>query len=289
MTRVAFLGTGVMGAPMARNLAGAGFEVAAWNRTEAKAQALRDAEIEVAPSAAEAAAGADVVVTMLADGPTVESVLAGPDGGLAKLAAGGTWIQMSTVGVPWSDRLATLAEQHGVAYVDAPVLGSSGPAESGDLVILGSGPEDAREGCASIFAALGNRTMWVGEAGAGSRLKVVINSWLMANNAAIAETIAMAERIGVDPRAFLEATEDGAVAAVYAKASGAAMSTGSFPLEFPLVLAAKDAALGLEAIAGDGPPLRVMEASHADYAECVERGYGDRDWTEVVRAARAEG
>lgn len=287
MTRVAFLGTGVMGAPMACNLARAGFDVVAWNRTPAKAQALGDAGIEAAASAAQAVEGADVVLTMLADGPTVEAVLSGSDGALANLAAGGTWLQMSTVGVPWSDRLGALAGEHGAVYVDAPVLGSSGPAASGELVILGSGPEDARDGCAPIFEALGSRTMWIGEAGAGSRLKVVINSWLMANNAAIAETIAMAERIGVDPRAFLEATDDGAVSAVYAKSSGTAMATGNFPLEFPLALAAKDAALGLEAIAADGPPLPLMEASHADYAACVERGYGDRDWTEVIRAARA--
>jgi 3-hydroxyisobutyrate dehydrogenase len=273
---------------MARNLARAGFDVVAWNRTPAKARALADVGIEVAASGAEAVAGAEVLVTMLADGPTVEAVLAGPDGALAGFAAAGTWLQMSTVGVPGSDRLARLAEEHGVVYVDAPVLGSSGPAASGELVILGSGPEEARDRCAPIFEALGSRTMWVGEAGAGSRLKVVINSWLMANNAAIAETIAMAERIGVDPRAFLEATDDGAVSAVYARSSGTAMATGSFSLEFPLVLAAKDAALGLEAIAADGPPLRLMAASHADYAECVERGYGDRDWTEVIRAARAK-
>lgn len=286
MSRVAMFGTGVMGAPMARNLARAGFEVLAWNRTAAKAEALADAGVKAVASPAEAAAGADLVVTMLADGPAVEAVLDGPDGALAA-AAGATWVQMSTVGVPGSDRLAALAARHGTTYVDAPVLGSSGPAASGELVILGSGPEAEKDRCAPLFDALGNRTMWVGPAGAGSRLKVVINAWLMANAAALGETIALAERIGVDPYAFLEATDDGAVAAIYAESSGAAMASGNFPLEFPLALAAKDASLALEA-QGDGPPLPVMEASYADFAACVERGYGDRDWTEVIRAGRAE-
>jgi 3-hydroxyisobutyrate dehydrogenase len=280
---VALLGTGTMGAPMARNIARAGLPVVAWNRTHAKAEALAEDRVRPAATAKGAAADADVLVTMLADGPVTEAVLGGPEGALAALSAGAVWIQMATVGAPSADRLAALANEHEVQFVDAPVLGSAGPAQRGELTILASGPGEVRDRCAPVLDAVGARTFWLGPAGTGSRLKVVVNGWLMSTTAALAETIALAERLDIDPESFLEVTNRGAPAALYADLNGPAMAEREFPLNFPLEHATKDAALALEA-AGDAAGLRVFEATHAQFARAEELGHGRRDWAAVILA-----
>jgi len=267
VTAVAVLGTGTMGAPMARNLAAAGCEVVVWNRTAARATALG---VRVATTPAEAAAGADVLLTMLADADAVAAA-AGP--ALAALPAGAVWLQMSTVGVAGADRLSALATERGVTYVDAPVLGSREPAEEGTLVVLASGPEAARAPLAPVLDALAERVVWLGPAGAGSRLKVVVNAWLMAGTAALAETVALAEELGVDPQAMLDVTGQGAIGALYTGMNAPAMAAREFALNFPLALAHKDAALAVEA-AGDPERLAVFSAT--------------RDWAAVIYAALSD-
>lgn len=283
--RVAWLGTGVMGAPMACNLARAGLDVAAWNRTAAKAEALAGDGVRPCATPAAAAAGAGILVTMLADGAVTEASAGGPDGALAALEPGAVWIQMGTIGVPAAERLGDLAAEHGVTYVDAPVLGSREPAEHGDLVILASGPEQARQPCTPVFDALGRRTLWIGAAGAGSRLKVVVNGWLMSTTAALAETLALAECLDVDPAGFFDATGNGAVGALYTELNGPAMVARTFPRNFPLALAAKDAGLALEAAGDRARALRVLAATHAQYARAIEQGHGEDDWAAVIYAA----
>jgi 3-hydroxyisobutyrate dehydrogenase len=283
--RIAWLGTGVMGAPMACNLARAGLDVTAWNRTAAKAEALAGDGVRPCATPAVAAAGAGILVTMLADGASTEASAGGPDGALAALDAGAVWIQMATVGVPAAERLTDLAAEHGVTYVDAPVLGSREPAENGDLVILASGPEDARQDCAVVFDALGQRTLWIGPAGAGSRLKVVVNGWLMSTTAALAETLALAESLGVDPAGFFDATGNGAIGALYTELNGPAMVSREFPRNFPLELAAKDARLALEAAGDRAGALRVLAATQEQYARAVEQGHGGDDWAAVIYAS----
>jgi 3-hydroxyisobutyrate dehydrogenase len=283
---VALLGTGTMGAPMARNLARAGLPTVAWNRTPAKAQALAADGVRPAATAEEAAGEADLLVTMLADGPVTEAVLI--EGALSALPDGAVWVQMSTVGVPAADRLAALAAEHGVRFVDAPVLGSAAPAERGELTVLASGPDDLRDRCAPVFDAVGARTVWLGPAGTGSRLKVVVNAWLMATTAALGETIALAERLDVDPASFLDVTNRGAVCALYTDLNGPAMAERAFPLNFPLEHATKDAALALEA-AGDPAELRVFTATHAQFARAQELGHGRNDWAAVIYASEPHG
>ena len=284
-TTVAFLGTGVMGAPMARNLAREGLAVRAWNRTAAKAEALAGDGVRSCGTPAAAASGASVLVTMLADDPAIETAAGGPDGALAALEPGAIWIQMSTVGVPAAERLGALAAEHDVAYVDAPVLGSREPAERGELVVLASGPAAALRGCSAVFDAIGRRTMWIGAAGAGSRLKVVVNGWLMSTTAALAETLALAESLGVDPAGFFEATDNGAIGALYTELNGPAMVAREFPRNFPLALAAKDARLALEAAGDRAGALRVLAATREQYARAIELGHGEDDWAAVIHAA----
>jgi len=280
---VAFLGTGLMGLPMAANVAGAGLEVRAWNRTPDKARPLAQHGATVARSPAEAAEGADLLVTMLADGPTVEAVVT-PEV-LGALADGAVWLQMSTVGVEHTERLADLAAGAGVPFADAPVLGTTGPAKQGALVVLASGPEGALDRGAAVFDAVGSRTVRLGEAGAGSRLKLVANAWVLAVTQGTAECVSLAQALGVEPNAFLDVIAGGPLDTPYAHVKGEAMVAEKFPPSFPAGLAAKDARLVLEA-AGDRADLAGIRAALAHLEETVRLGHGEEDMAALFYACR---
>jgi 3-hydroxyisobutyrate dehydrogenase len=241
---IAVLGAGgTMGRPMARNLARSGVAVRAWNRSAEKARELAGAGIELCRSPAEAAAGASVVLTMLSDAAAVLEVMDGQDGALAGSCEGAVWLQMSTIGIEATDRCAQLAERHGLRFVDAPVLGTKQPAEQGELVVLASGPDKLREQLAALFDAVGQRTMWIGEAGAGTRLKLAVNLWILTIVEGAAETLALAEGLGLDPSLVLDAVSGGPLDLPYLQMKGKAMIARSFEPSFRLALAAKDAAL----------------------------------------------
>ncbi|CAA9406885.1 MAG: 3-hydroxyisobutyrate dehydrogenase family protein, partial [uncultured Rubrobacteraceae bacterium] len=228
--KVALLGTGIMGAAMARNLIGAGMEVRAWNRSAEKAEPLAGDGATVAEDPAQAANGANFLLTMLPDADVIEEVVG--DGALSALSEGAVWLQMSTVGEGGNERLARLADENGVAYVDAPVLGTKAPAEQGQLVVLASGPEEVREKCEPVFGAVGSKTVWLGEAGEGSRLKLVVNNWIVGLLGVLAETISFARATGVDPQKFLETIEGGPLGLPYAQMKGAMMIDEDFPTSF---------------------------------------------------------
>jgi 3-hydroxyisobutyrate dehydrogenase len=268
---VAVLGTGIMGAPMARNLLRAGFPVRAWNRTAEKAAPLADGGAVVAESSAEAAAGAQVVLTMLSD---ADAVL---DSAADALDGAEVWVQMSTVGIDGNERCAALASERGVAFVDAPVLGSRQPAEEGKLTVLASGPDDLRDRVDPLFDAIGARTWWLGEAGAGQRLKLVANTWVMAMVQALAETLQLAEGLGVPPQAFLDAIAGGPLDSGYAQLKGRGMIERSFAPAFPLRHAAKDLRLIEEAAARHELDVPLIDAIAARFAEGVSAGRGDLD------------
>ncbi len=280
---VAVLGTGIMGAAMARNLLGAGMEVRAWNRTREKAEPLAEDGATVAGSPAEAAGGADFLITMLADAAAVEGAVG--EGALPALAAGGVWLQTSTVGIEGNERLARLASERGVVYVDAPVLGTKQPAEAGQLVVLASGPDEVRGRCAPLFDVIGSKTLWLGEAGAGSRLKLVVNNWIVGLLGVLAETVALAEALGVEPSSFLEVIEGGPLGLPYAQIKGKMMIEGQFPTSFSLALARKDAGLVLDAAGAEGLRLAIAEAVAARFDEALEAGHGEEDMAAVYHAA----
>jgi 3-hydroxyisobutyrate dehydrogenase len=267
--RVAFIGTGIMGAPMARNVAAAGFEVVVWNRTRGKAEAVEGAT--VADSPAEATDGADFMITMLADGAAVESVA--PDA----LREGLTWLQMSTIGLDATDRLMKLAEERGVQYVDAPVLGTKEPAEKGALTVLASGDPDALARARPIFDAVAAKVLELGGAGEGQRLKLVANTWVVAISESTAETFAFAEALGVDPRKFLETIEGGPLDVGYARAKGELILKREFPPSFPLRLALKDVRLVREAAREAGIDVPLAEVIARQFERAVEAGHGDED------------
>ena len=275
---VAVLGAGTMGAPMARNLARAGFGVRVWNRTRDKADPLAKDGAQVCDTPAEAADGAGVILTMLADTEAVLGAVDGPDGafGTAPPAAGSgpadgdgvLWLQMSTIGEAGTERCADLAGRRDVVLIDAPVLGTRQPADEGKLVVLASGPTTVRNRVQPLFDAVGQKTIWVGEAGAGTRLKLVANNWVLTVTEGTAETLALAQGLGLDPRLFLEAIGGGTLDLPYLQIKSKAILNQDYTPSFRLALAAKDAAL---------------------VAESAERHHVDVPLTGLLRDRLAEG
>jgi 3-hydroxyisobutyrate dehydrogenase len=280
--RVTILGTGIMGAPMARNLAAAGHEVRAWNRSRERAEPLAADGVEVADSPAEAVREAEVVVTMVSDGAAVEAV-AGDLG----FPAGAVWAQMSTVGIAATERLVARAAEAGVPIVDAPVLGTKAPAEEGQLTVIAAGPPAARERCAPVFDAVGARTVALGdEPGAATRMKLVLNAWLLALIGGLSESVALAESLDLDPAAFLEIIDGGPLGPPYAKMKGTMMIERSYEPSFSLTLAAKDARLALEAAGAEGLELPALRAILGQLEKAVGQGHGDADMAAAVEATR---
>lgn len=284
--RVAVLGAGIMGSAVARNLLRAGMGVRVWNRTRSRAELLQRDGAQVAASPAEAAQGVDFLITLLPDASVIEEVV-GKDV-LASLASGGVWLQMSTVGIAGCERLRRIAAEGGVAYVDAPVLGTRQPAEEGRLVVLASGPEELRERCRPIFEAIGSRTLWLGPAGLGSRLKLVTNNWIAGFLGALAETLALAEAIGVDPARFFEAIEGGPLDAPFARVKGRMMLERRFETSFSVRLALKDARLILEAAEAGGQRLKITEVVRSRYEEAIAMGHGEKDMSALFLAVAAD-
>ena len=284
--RVAVLGTGIMGAAIARNLLRAGHDVVVWNRSREKAGSLARAGAEAAETPAEAAARSDVVLTVLTDWTAVEATVSGRDGVLTGLRDGAIWLQMSTVGVDAIECALELAEEASVMLVDAPVLGTKEPAEKGELLVLASGPDEALDRCEPIFDAIGRKTLRLGEVGRGSAFKLVLNTWLIGIVESLAETIGLARVLGFEPELFLETIAGGPLDAGYAQLKGKMIAEDEFPPSFPLRLARKDARLVLQAAEEQGLELPVVEAALRQLERAQQLGLGDEDMAAVARVAR---
>jgi 3-hydroxyisobutyrate dehydrogenase len=278
---VAVLGTGAMGAPMARRLLGAGHAVRAWNRTRERAEPLAADGAVVVDSPPEAVEGADVLLTMLTDGPAVDAVT-----GEGVLRPDLVWLQTSTVGVRFTERFAARAHEAGVRYLDAPVVGTVGPAEQGELVVLAAGDAEAAERAASVLEAIGRTTIRLGEVGEATRLKLVLNGALLAYLAGLGEAIALAEAFGLGGQRFLDAIEGGPIGTPYATLKGPMMVERSYEPSFALDLALKDLRLELEAATDEGVELPVAAVVAAELERASELGYGDADMAAVIEAVR---
>jgi 3-hydroxyisobutyrate dehydrogenase len=275
--RVAVLGAGgTMGFPIARNLARAGMSVAAWNRSPDKAAALAGDGVRLADSAAAAAAGADVVLTMVSDAEAVIACMEGERGAATAMGSSAAWIQLSTVGEIGTDECIRLAADRDMLFFDAPVLGTRQPAEQGALVVLASGPASERDRAQPVFDIIGQKTIWVGEAGAGTRLKLVANSWVLSVVEAGAETIALAEGLGLRQELLFEALDGSTLDLPYLRIKAAAMASRSFDPAFRLALAAKDAGLVEEAADRRDLDLPVLRAIRERLDEGA-RQHGDQD------------
>jgi 3-hydroxyisobutyrate dehydrogenase len=276
-----------MGLPMARNAAGAGLEVRAWNRALDKAKALERDGATVAATPAEAVSGATVVVTMLSDAEAVLEV-AERSGAFDAIAPGTVWAQMSTIGIHGIVRCIEIARAREIELVDAPVLGTKQPAEAGQLTVLAAGPPDAVERCMPLFDALAGKTVHLGEAGESTRLKLVLNTWVVALVESLAETTAFAEALELDPKLFFDTIEGGPLDFPYARLKGRMMLERSFPESFKLSLALKDARLVRDAAADAGLELPLVEAVERQFARAVDLGHGDDDLAAAYLASAPE-
>ena len=279
---ICVLGTGAMGAGMARNLAASGLETRAWNRTAARAAPLAEAGVTVCADLADAVRDADVVVTMLWDAATVEAVLLEARGGWAPEAV---LLQTTTVGVEGAGRLAEVATELGLRYVDAPVQGTKQPAEQGTLVVLASGPEDTRTALAPVLDAVGSRTIWLGEAGAGSRLKLAMNAFVLNTTAALAESMRVAAALGLEPATFLDAIAGGPLESPYVAKKGQAIVAGDFTSAFAVNGGLKDARFIATAAAEAGIEVPLTSATGDLLAALVSEGYGAEDIAALGRTA----
>ena len=289
--RVAVLGTGKMGAGMARSLRRAGMDVTVWNRTRSRAEPLVADGVRVADTPADAVAGVDAVVTMLWDGDSVAEVMAEA---LPAAPSGVLWVQASTVDVDdAAGRLPALAGEHGAGFIDAPVLGTRQPAEQGTLLVLAAGPGAEpgsepgvlRDRAASLFDAIGSRTIWVSDRpGDATRLKLTLNAWVLTLTAGTAQSVALAQAFGLDPQLFLDTISGGATDSPYAQLKGKAMIAGAFPSAFGLDGALKDSELIVAAMRATGTAPSLMEAIGQQFRTAAEAGHGDEDMAAVVHA-----
>ena len=278
---VAVIGAGIMGSAMARNLAAAGLTTRVWDRAASATGPLADAGVVVAASARDAVRDAGVVITMLPTADAVESVIF--DGQVAEAFADGcVWAQMGTIGVEATlrikDRLA--AQRPDVLFLDAPVSGSKGPAEQGQLLILASGPAAAADAVGPVFDVIGRKTVWLGEAGRGSQVKLVVNAYLSILIEGVAETMELADRLGIGHQQLAEVIEGGPLDAPLADAKFHKMDRGDFAAEFPLEWALKDVDLVIDAAGGQALPL--LDALSGQWHAAVAAGYGRED----ISAAR---
>ncbi len=276
-----------MGAPIARNLQKAGFSVRAWNRSHDKAAPLEGDGITVAHTPADAADGADFVMTILIDGNAVEQTTVG-GGALNAMSNDAIWLQCSTVGLEAIERLAELASQANVAFVDAPLIGTKKPAEDGKLTILAAGNRDLEPRCQPVFDAIGARTIWLDHVGEASKLKLVVNSWVLAVTAAIAEAIALAEGLGLDPQLFLDTVKGSATDNPFLHAKGGATIARNFAPAFPTDGAYKDIGLILAAAQAAGINEDVMTAVQQKLERTVQKGHGQQDMAAMFHATTSE-
>src|SRR6266571_4545723 len=281
---VAVLGIGAMGHGMATSALRAGIPTIVWNRAPAATRDLAGLGADVADAARRAA----VVVTMVTDADAVISV-ARDQGMLAALAPGAIWVQMSTIGVAGTDRVAAMvgSERPDVIFLDAPVSGSKEPAERGQLTIFASGPGEARARAAPLFDALGQRTTWVGAAGAGTRLKLVNNTWLAFATEAVAASVALANRLGLETGTVADALGGGPLVSAWQAAKLHRIADGEFSAEFALSLAVKDVHLALQA-AGGGR-FAVLAVLAGEWQRAVDQGLGEQDLTVVTRLLEQQG
>ena len=281
VTRVAVLGTGIMGSAMARRLIVANIPTTVWDRSPSATTPLLAAGAQVAPSPEAAIQGATIVITMLPTSGVVNDVMFGGKATDA-FSQGAVWAQMGTIG---PDAIIELAGRVGdlrpdVLLVDAPVSGSKGPAESGQLLILASGPLEAHAIVEPAFSAIGRKTVWLGEAGQGSRMKLVVNAYMSALIEGVAEALELADRLGVDSSKLAEAIENGPLDAPIADAKLHKIERGDFAPEFPLEWALKDVDLALST-AGHAT-LPMLAALSQQWRAAVDAGHGRED----VSAAR---
>jgi 3-hydroxyisobutyrate dehydrogenase len=286
--QLAILGIGAMGHGMAVSALRAGIPTIVWNREPETTRDLAGLGADVAETVADAARRATIVVTMVTDADAVISI-AHDQGMLESLEPGAIWVQMSTIGVDGIERVAALVEKErpDITLVDATVSGSKDPAERGELTIFASGPDEAHARVTPLFDALGHTTLWVGPVGAGTRLKIVNNAWLAFTSEAIATSMALAQRLGLETETVIDALRDGPLVSKWQEAKLQRVAAGEFSPQFALSLALKDVGLALQA--ADDPRFTALAGLADEWRHVADQGLGDQDLTVVTRSLEGAG
>jgi 3-hydroxyisobutyrate dehydrogenase len=279
---VAVLGIGAMGHGMAASALRAGIPTIVWDRRMGATRDLAELGAHNAATAADAARQAAIVVTMVTDADAVISI-AKDQGMLAAMAPDAVWAQMSTIGVAGIDRVAAMAAagRPDVTFLDAPVSGSKDPGERGELTIFASGPAAARPRVAPLFDALGQRTIWIGEAGKGTRLKLVNNTWLAFANEAVATSVALARRLRLDTAAVVDALSGSPLVSTWQEAKLRRIADDEYSAQFALSLALKDVRLALQGAADN--QFAVLACLADEWQHAADQGLGGEDLTIVTR------
>lgn len=281
--RLAVLGLGTMGRGMAGSALRAGIHTVVWNRDLEVARPFAERGAVVAASVADAVGDADVVITMVTDAEAVRAV-AVDLGMLESLQPGAVWAQMSTIGVEATEAMASsVAERRpDVTFLDAPVSGSKVPAEQGKLTIFASGDDSVRPKVEQVFAAIGQRTVWLGPVGTGSRIKLVNNTLLAFSAEGVANSLALAHHLGLETSSVLDAFEGSPLLSPWETGKLRRLESEEYSPEFPLALALKDVHLALHD--GGAERFAVLAALAREWDQIVEQGLGDQDVTVVTRA-----
>jgi 3-hydroxyisobutyrate dehydrogenase-like beta-hydroxyacid dehydrogenase len=279
--RVAFLGLGIMGSRMAANLHRAGFDVTVWNRTRARAE---EHPAKAAETAADAARGAQAVITMVVDAPEVEAVLFGPDGAAGGMAPGTLAIDMSTIAPSASRAIAERLAEGEVRFLDAPVTGSRPKAEDATLTIMVGGAAEDHERALPLFEAMGELIVHAGPQGHGSMAKLINNTVAAANAAALAEALELARRTGLDTDALRQVMSAGSGGSAMLELKAGPMLERDFEPLFKLSHMLKDVRHCLAEAEAAGAPLRLAREVEHLYAEAEALGHGDDDFASVIES-----
>jgi 3-hydroxyisobutyrate dehydrogenase len=284
--RVAFCGLGIMGGPMAANLARGGFELSVWTRTAEKAARFASEHgARAGATPADAADGAEALVTMVPDSPEVESTLFGADGAAGALASGAVAIDMSTIAPTAARAIGERLAEQGIGFLEAPVSGSRPKAEDGTLTIMAGGERAAFERALPLLEAMGERIVHVGPQGHGQLAKLLTNTMGAVNAAALAEAVLTVKRAGVDPDAFLEVAGGSAGASTVLTLKGRPMFDEDFEPLFKLEHMLKDVRHCLDEARALGVELRLGELAESFYARAAKNGHGEEDFAAVITAA----
>ena len=281
--KLGFIGLGIMGMPMARNLLKAGFQVVIWNRTTEKCAELAALGASVAATPRQVMEGCDITFAMLADPAAAEEVCFGSDGVAAGVTPGKGYIDMSTVSPETSQKIASAVKAKGGLFLEAPVSGSRKPAEDGTLVILAAGDQELYDRSQPVLQNLGKKLFYLGAVGQGAQMKLIINMIMGGMMTLLGEGVALGSRSGFKAEELLDVLDSGALANPMFKLKGSMIAKGDFSVAFPLKHMQKDLRLALDLGGRRGLSLYTVAAANESFKAALGAGYGDEDFSAVSK------
>lgn len=286
MQKFGFIGLGIMGSAMAKNLVRAGFEVTVWNRTPEKCAELAALGAKVASSPKEVAQSCPVIFAMLADPAAAEAVCFAPDGVLEGIGDGRGYVDMSTVDAGISRRIATAVTAKGGRFLEAPVSGSKKPAEDGTLIILSAGDRSLYEEAMPGFDKLGKKVLYLGEVGNGANMKLVVNMVMGGMMSIFCEGLALGEKAGLDRSDILEVIDAGAMSNPMFRMKGELIDKEDFTVAFPLKHMQKDLRLAVDLGDRMKQPLYSAAIANEVFKKAKELGFGEEDFSALFKAVQ---